>query len=96
MSESAVSDRLAVVQRGRRLEYLTVGWNAIEGMVAVAGWQSSIGRQRGHDGHQSIVEFLAKLPRLAGSFAPVVALELVGILNRPHSACPAESRARRL
>lgn len=36
MSESAVSDRLAVVQRGRRLEYLTVGWNAIEGMVAVA------------------------------------------------------------
>ena len=35
MSESAVSDRLAVVQRGRRLEYLTVGWNAIEGMVAV-------------------------------------------------------------
>jgi hypothetical protein len=35
MSESAVSDRLAVVQRGRRLEYLTVGWNAIEGMVAL-------------------------------------------------------------
>jgi hypothetical protein len=35
MSESAVSDRLAVVQRGRRLEYFTVGWNAIEGMVAV-------------------------------------------------------------
>jgi hypothetical protein len=34
MSESAVSDRLAVVQRGRRLEYFTVGWNAIEGMVA--------------------------------------------------------------
>jgi divalent metal cation (Fe/Co/Zn/Cd) transporter len=35
MSESAVSDRLAVVQRGRRLEYFTVGWNAIEGIVAV-------------------------------------------------------------
>ena len=35
MSERAVSDRLAVVQRGRRLEYFTVGWNAIEGMVAV-------------------------------------------------------------
>jgi hypothetical protein len=35
MSESEVSDRLAVVQRRRRLEYFTVGWNAIEGMVAV-------------------------------------------------------------
>jgi divalent metal cation (Fe/Co/Zn/Cd) transporter len=36
MSESAVSGRMAVVQRGRRLEYFTIGWNAIEGGVAVA------------------------------------------------------------
>jgi len=36
MSESAVSDRMAFVGRGRRLEYFTVGWNAIEGVVAVA------------------------------------------------------------
>jgi divalent metal cation (Fe/Co/Zn/Cd) transporter len=35
MSESAVSDRTAFVGRGRRLEYFTVGWNAIEGVVAV-------------------------------------------------------------
>jgi divalent metal cation (Fe/Co/Zn/Cd) transporter len=35
MSESAVSGRMAVVQRGRRLEYFTIGWNAIEGGVAV-------------------------------------------------------------
>jgi divalent metal cation (Fe/Co/Zn/Cd) transporter len=35
MSETAVSDRTALVRRGRRLEYFTVGWNAIEGGVAV-------------------------------------------------------------
>lgn len=31
----AISDRTVFVQRGRRLEYFTVGWNAIEGGVAV-------------------------------------------------------------
>jgi len=35
MSMSAISERTAFVQRGRRLEYFTVGWNAIEGGVAV-------------------------------------------------------------
>jgi divalent metal cation (Fe/Co/Zn/Cd) transporter len=35
MSVSAVSDRTVFVQRGRRLEYFTIGWNAIEGVVAV-------------------------------------------------------------
>jgi divalent metal cation (Fe/Co/Zn/Cd) transporter len=35
MSETAVSDRTAFLGRGRRLEYFTVGWNAIEGLVAV-------------------------------------------------------------
>jgi divalent metal cation (Fe/Co/Zn/Cd) transporter len=36
MSESELADRTAFVGRGRRLEYFTVGWNAIEGGVAVA------------------------------------------------------------
>jgi divalent metal cation (Fe/Co/Zn/Cd) transporter len=35
MSESAVSDRTVFLGRGRRLEYFTVGWNTIEGVVAV-------------------------------------------------------------
>src|SRR5215475_7736375 len=35
MAESAVLDRAAVVRRGQRLEYLTIAWNAVEGMVAV-------------------------------------------------------------
>jgi divalent metal cation (Fe/Co/Zn/Cd) transporter len=35
MSDSTVSDRMAFVGRGRRLEYFTVGWNAVEGVVAV-------------------------------------------------------------
>jgi divalent metal cation (Fe/Co/Zn/Cd) transporter len=35
MAETAVLERSAVVGRGRRLEYFTIGWNAIEGLVAV-------------------------------------------------------------
>lgn len=35
MSEAAVTDRAAVALRGRRLEYLTVAWNFLEGCVAV-------------------------------------------------------------
>jgi divalent metal cation (Fe/Co/Zn/Cd) transporter len=35
MGESAVYDRTAVVRQARRLEYFTVGWNVIEGLVAV-------------------------------------------------------------
>jgi divalent metal cation (Fe/Co/Zn/Cd) transporter len=36
MSASAVVDRVAIVRRGRRLEYFTIAWNSIEGLVAVA------------------------------------------------------------
>src|SRR6266542_1506644 len=35
MSESTVLDRTTVIHRGRRLEYFTIGWNAMEGLVAV-------------------------------------------------------------
>ena len=35
MSESLSLERPAVVQRGRRLEYFTIGWNAVEGLVAI-------------------------------------------------------------
>jgi len=35
MAESAVLDRAAVVRRGQRLEYFTIAWNAVEGLVAV-------------------------------------------------------------
>ena len=35
MVQSAVLDRAAVVRRGQRLEYFTVAWNAVEGLVAV-------------------------------------------------------------
>src|ERR1700682_6642338 len=36
MAETAILERTAVVRHGRRLEYFTVGWNAIEGLVTVA------------------------------------------------------------
>jgi divalent metal cation (Fe/Co/Zn/Cd) transporter len=36
MSESAVVDRVATVRRGRRLEYFTIAWNSLEGLLAVA------------------------------------------------------------
>jgi len=35
MSGTAVLERAAVVRRGRRLEYFTIAWNALEGLVAV-------------------------------------------------------------
>ena len=35
MAEVAILERTAVVKRGRRLEYFTITWNALEGLVAV-------------------------------------------------------------
>ena len=35
MAETTVLERAAVVLRGRRLEYFTIAWNALEGLVAV-------------------------------------------------------------
>src|SRR5216684_9405100 len=35
MAEIAVLERTAVVRHGRRLEYYTIAWNALEGLVAV-------------------------------------------------------------
>ena len=35
MSETALLERTAIVRHGRRLEYFTIAWNAVEGLVAV-------------------------------------------------------------
>ena len=35
MAQTAIMERTVVVRRGRRLEYFTVAWNALEGLVAV-------------------------------------------------------------
>jgi len=35
MAGTTVLERTAIVLRGRRLEYFTIGWNALEGLVAV-------------------------------------------------------------
>jgi divalent metal cation (Fe/Co/Zn/Cd) transporter len=35
-SDTVMLDRVAIVRRGRRLEYFTIAWNAIEGLLAVA------------------------------------------------------------
>jgi divalent metal cation (Fe/Co/Zn/Cd) transporter len=35
MANAAILERTAVVNRGRRLEYFTITWNALEGLVAV-------------------------------------------------------------
>jgi hypothetical protein len=38
MIESLLLERAAVVRHGRKLEYFTIAWNALEGLVAlVAG-----------------------------------------------------------
>ena len=35
MAQSAIFERPVVVRHGRRLEYFTIAWNALEGLVAV-------------------------------------------------------------
>lgn len=35
MSENAIPARAAAAQRGRKLEYFTIVWNAIEGLIAI-------------------------------------------------------------
>jgi len=35
MAEPVILERTAVVRNGRRLEYFTIAWNALEGLVAV-------------------------------------------------------------
>src|SRR5215831_4233101 len=35
MVEYTVLDRATIVRRGRRLEYFTIAWNAVEGLVAI-------------------------------------------------------------
>jgi divalent metal cation (Fe/Co/Zn/Cd) transporter len=35
MADTAILERTAVVQRGRKLEYFTIVWNGLEGLVAV-------------------------------------------------------------
>ena len=34
-SEGVILDRVAIVRRGRRLEYFTIAWNAVEGLLAI-------------------------------------------------------------
>jgi divalent metal cation (Fe/Co/Zn/Cd) transporter len=36
VSESTILGRAAAAQRGRRLEYFTIVWNAVEGLLAIA------------------------------------------------------------
>lgn len=36
MAETAILERTTVVRHGQRLEYFTIGWNAIEGLAAIA------------------------------------------------------------
>ncbi|HET8921730.1 MAG TPA: cation transporter [Candidatus Acidoferrum sp.] len=35
MAEAGIIERIAFVHRGRKLEYFTIAWNALEGLVAV-------------------------------------------------------------
>ena len=35
MARTAILERAAVVRHGRRLEYFTIAWNALESLVAV-------------------------------------------------------------
>src|SRR5882724_8262802 len=41
VAETAILERTAVVRHGRRLEYFTIAWNALEGLVAVVAGASA-------------------------------------------------------
>jgi divalent metal cation (Fe/Co/Zn/Cd) transporter len=62
-------DRVAIARRGRRLEYFTVGWNSLEGLVAIgagalAGSISLVGF--GIDSFIEVTSGAALLWRMAG------------------------------
>ena len=82
------SDRSLVARRGRRLEYFTIGWNALEGVIAVAagvlaGSISLIGF--GIDSFIEVTSGVALLWRLYGDDAHVrerrerITVRVVGI-----------------
>jgi len=82
------SERAALARRGRRLEYFTIGWNCLEGLVAVgagviAGSISLVGF--GADSFIEVTSGAALLWRMAGDVDPCqrerreqVALRIVG------------------
>ena len=54
-----MSDRAALLRRGRRLEYLTLGWNVVGvGVLAVAAWRGK-SLAPGGFGFDSLIEILA-------------------------------------
>mgnify|MGYP003530111322 CR=1 FL=1 len=47
MTVAAASDRPRLLRRALRLEYLTVGWNIIEGVIAIAAAAGESSSRRG-------------------------------------------------
>jgi hypothetical protein len=47
MSEFEVSERTVIARRGRRLEYFTIAWNILEGLIAVVAGAIAGGRNLG-------------------------------------------------
>src|SRR5437879_13412064 len=41
MAETAILERSAIVRHGRRLEFFTIAWNGLEGLVAVIAGASA-------------------------------------------------------
>src|SRR5262249_11857427 len=86
---SMSSERVALAQQGRRLEYFTIGWNCVEGLVAIgagllAGSISLIGF--GADSFIEVTSGAALLWRMGGEVDPCqrerrehIALRIVGI-----------------
>src|ERR1700751_5151741 len=59
MSETLLLPRSAVVRRGRKLEYFTIAWNAVEGLVAVASGILAGSISLGGFGIDSFIELLS-------------------------------------
>jgi divalent metal cation (Fe/Co/Zn/Cd) transporter len=100
------SERAALAEQGRRLEYFTIGWNCLEGLVAtgaglLAGSISLVGF--GADSFIEVTSGAALLWRMAGDVDPCqrerreqVALRIVGVCFLALAAYVAQSAIRDL
>ena len=77
-----MSTRAAAVGRGRRLEYLTIGWNSLEGLIAIAAGAAA--------GSISLVGFGAD-----SAIEVTSGLAVLWRLSRDHDAGSRERRERR-
>jgi protein-S-isoprenylcysteine O-methyltransferase Ste14 len=70
-------NRADLVRRGRYLEYFTIGYNSLEGLIAVASWRIGIDQSHRTNLVQSGVFSLSRNPIFLGMMLTLFGLFLV-------------------